>query len=121
MNISTDKLTNETNQLTYKIHLILLKNKDTLVLNQYFNPRIKYLDAFFLVGCPLININNTQVIESKPEGLVVLKTSKSPLGTNLKRVLFLLPFRVSPSPILCKYPIQNISVSTFSSSCTFSL
>ena len=37
MNISTDKLTNETNQLTYKIHLILLKNKDTLVLNHYVN------------------------------------------------------------------------------------
>jgi len=30
MNISTDKLINETIQLTYKLHTISLKNKDTL-------------------------------------------------------------------------------------------
>ena len=44
INISTDKLINKTNQLTYKLHLISLKNKDTLVLKSLFhyknNPRI---------------------------------------------------------------------------------
>ena len=37
INISTDKLINKTNQLTYKLHLISLKNKDTLVLKSLFD------------------------------------------------------------------------------------
>ena len=45
MNISTDKLINETNLLTYELHIISLINKDTLVLKSLFhyknNPRIK--------------------------------------------------------------------------------
>ena len=32
MNISTDKLINETNQLTYKLHIISLKNKDSVLI-----------------------------------------------------------------------------------------
>ena len=44
MNISTDKLINETNLLTYELHIISLINKDTLVLKSLFhyknNPRI---------------------------------------------------------------------------------
>ena len=50
-----------------------------------------------------------------------VKTFQSPLCTNLKIVLFLLPFWVSPSPIFCKHPIPNTSFSTFSSCCTYRL